>query len=312
MYRYLLVFSFLLGYTVLGQEYNYVYKNKEDSTYNCYLSITPPDSIEVKGLLIRDYSSLPTLPSNNPYPYKWRDLALENGLIVLYTVTSNYFPELYYKDDAPQRLDEIIHEVVEKHKITKDHIFIGGISASGTRAMRFAQFCEQGKSKYGIKINGVFSVDSPLDLERFYRSVHTHKENFTDGMLWEAKLMTKVFAEQFTDSPDHIPEVYRESSVFSYTNPLESNAKWLMQTSVLFFHEPDIEWWIEARGATYLDINSYDIAGLYNHLKISNHNDVELVTTTQKGFNRKGERNCHSWSIVDEVYLIDWILKQIE
>lgn len=197
MSRYFLIFGLLFSYLTTAQEYEYVYKNPEDSTYNCYLTITPPDSIEVKGLLVRDYSSLPSLPSNKPYPYKWRDLALENGLIVLYTVSSSYFPELYYQDEAPQRLDEIIHEVVEKHKISKEYIFIGGISASGARAMRFAQFCEMGKSKYGTKINGVFSVDSPLDLERFYNSVHNHKENFTDGMLWEAKLMTKVFKEQF-------------------------------------------------------------------------------------------------------------------
>lgn len=312
MSRYFLIFGLLFSYLTTAQEYEYVYKNPEDSTYNCYLTITPPDSIEVKGLLVRDYSSLPSLPSNKPYPYKWRDLALENGLIVLYTVTSSYFPELYYQDEAPQRLDEIIHEVVEKHKISKEYIFIGGISASGARAMRFAQFCEMGKSKYGTKITGVFSVDSPLDLERFYNSVHNHKENFTDGMLWEAKLMTKVFKEQFSDSPLNIPEEYRASSVYSYTNPKASNAKWLMNTSVIFFHEPDIDWWIEERGATYFDINSFDIAGLYNYLKLSDHKDVELVTTTQKGFNRKGERNCHSWTIVDEVYLIDWILKRID
>ncbi len=312
MYRLLILLFFLIVNLTFGQEYNYVYKNKEDSTNNCYLSITPPDSIEVKGLLVRDYSSLPTLPSSKPYPYKWRDLALENGLIVLYTVTSNYFPELCYTDEPLKRLDVIINEVIKKYNVSEDNIFIGGISSSGTRALRFSQYCAMGLSKYNTKINGVFSVDSPLDLERFYNSVEQHKENFTDGMLWEANLMTKVFKEQFSDSPSIIPEVYRGRSVFSYTNPKESNAKWLMNTSLIFFHEPDIEWWIHERGATYFDINSYDIAGLYNYLKLSNHKDVELVTTTQKGFNRKGERNCHSWTIVDEVYLIDWILKRIE
>ncbi len=312
MYRYLLVFSFLLGYTVLGQEYNYVYKNQEDSTYNCYLAITPAKGKAINGLLIRDYSSLPVLPSNKPYPFKWRDLALENGIMVLYTVTSNYFPELYYQDDAPKLLDDMIHEVITSYNIPKDNIFIGGISASGTRAMRYAQFCEMGKSKNNIKVNGVFSVDSPLDLERFYNSVHKHKTNFTDGMLWEANLMTKIFPEQFENSPINIPDTYRKSSVFSYSNPSKSNAKWLLNTSTLLFHEPDIEWWIEERGATYLDMNSFDIAGLYNYLKLAKHKDVELITTTGKGFDRKGNRNCHSWTIVDEVYLINWMLTRLK
>ncbi|HRE58461.1 MAG TPA: hypothetical protein PLW09_11620 [Candidatus Kapabacteria bacterium] len=41
-------------------------------------------------------------------------------------------------------LDDIVSEVIEKYGIPKMNIFIGGISASGTRALRYAQYCEQG------------------------------------------------------------------------------------------------------------------------------------------------------------------------
>lgn len=293
------------------QKSEYVYKNKLDSTYNCYLTIIP-DSGKINGLIVRDYSTLPKTDNNRPYPYKWKDLALENGMAIVYTVTSNFFPELYYFDSSLFILDQLINEVVEKHDIPKQNIFIGGISASGTRALKYAQFCEMGKSKFGIKINGVFSVDSPLDFERFYNSAITNMSNFKDGMRWEAELMVKVFPQKFGGTPQTHLSSYQEHSVFSHSDSTGGNAKYLMNTALIFFHEPDIDWWIKERGASYYDINSFDIAGIYNKLKINGHQDVELITTTGKGFDRNGIRKCHSWTIVNEDYLIDWLVKRLK
>ena len=86
----------------------------------------------------------------------------------------------------------------------------------------------------------------------------------------------------------------------------------LLNTAIIFFHEPDMEWWIKERGATYYDINSFDIAGIYNFLLLHGHKDIELIATTGKGFDRNGLRNCHSWTIVDEDYLINWIIARIK
>lgn len=294
-----------------GQEFEYTYRNAPDSTYNCYLTLLPVDE-PIKGVVLRDYSSLPKLPSNRPYPYKWKDLALENGLAVVYTVTSNYFPELYYDDSGLILLDSIIGEVIEKYGIPKQNVFIGGISASGTRALKYAQFCERNKSKFGIKINGVFAVDSPLDFERFYDSANRHKANFKSGMLSEAELMLRVFPKKLGSTPEDNPEVYRKASVFSRKDLTGGNAKFLLNTATILFHEPDINWWISERGATYYDINSFDIAGFYNFCKLNRHSDIELITTSGKGFDRNGVRKPHSWTIVDEDYLISWILKRIE
>ncbi len=301
----------IISHLCYSQLSEYVYKNATDSSYNCYLTIIP-DSADVQGLIVRDYSSLPTLKHNKPSPYKWRDLALENGIAVLYTVTSNFFPELYYNDSGLVLLDRLIHEVVEKHNIPEDNIFIGGISASGTRALKYAQFCEMGKSEFGTTIKGVFSVDSPLDFERFYHSALKHRANFKDGMRWEADLMIKVFPARLRGTPQSNQQAYRARSVYSHTDSSGGNARYLLNTAAIFFHEPDIDWWIRERGATYYDINSFDIAGLYNFLKQNEHPDVELITTTGKGYDKNGVRKCHSWTIVDEEYLMAWVLKRIK
>ncbi len=302
---------FLAVGLAMGQQTEYVYRNPADSTYNCYLTVLPASGV-VKGLIVRDYSSLPKVKGNRPYPYKWKKMALENGIAILYTVSSTFFPELCYNDSNLMLMDEMINEVVARHAIPKQNIFIGGISASGARALKYAQFCEMGKSKFDVKIRGVFSVDSPLDLERFYNSVHWNKAKFKEGMLWEAELMTKVFPERMDGTPQTQLEAYQLRSVYSHTHANGGNAKYLLNTPVIFFHEPDIDWWIEERGATYYDINSFDIAGLYNYLKIKGHRDVELISTSGKGFDRKGIRKCHSWTIVGEEYLIGWILERMD
>lgn len=307
-----ILFTFIILFistTAFSQNFEYVYRNKSDTTFNCYV-IKAPDSRPVRGIVIRDYSVLPNFITSSPFQFS--ELCTQEGLMTLYTVSSNKFPELFTSDSVMTILDDIVSEVIEKYGIPKMNIFIGGISASGTRALRYAQYCEQGKSKNNIKIKGVFSVDSPLDLARFYESVFSHRNNFKDGMLWEADLMKKVFGQLFSGPPDKYTNEYRTSSVFTHSDSLGGNSQYLRNVNLIMYHEPDIDWWLNERGASYIDINSFDIVAFVLNLRSLGNNNVELVTTTNKGYDRNGKRNCHSWSIVDEHYLVEWIKKLIE
>lgn len=309
MYKIVLLLLLTLGEITFAQQHEYVYRNPNNKSFNCYLSLLP-ESKEIKGLIIRDYSSLPDI--NKKSRYRWMELALEQGMAIVFTVSSNYFPDLFYDDAGPKILDEILHEVVDKYKIPKEHIFIGGISASGTRALRFAQFCNEGKSKYKHQIQGVFAVDSPLDIERFYNAAKNHKKYYHPYMKEEAELILKAFPEKLNGTPESNLKNYRKASVFSASDTNGANASHYLNTSILLIHEPDIDWWLHERGASYYDFNSYDIAGFVICLKALKHKDIEMISTTGKGFDKNGNRNCHSWTIVDEDYLIKWILERIE
>lgn len=303
----LLLSIILFRFSVFAQNHEYVYRNPADSSFNCYLKVFP-ETESIKGLIVKDLSGLPDMAK--PSSYKITDLSSMVGFMTLITCTSTQFPELFTSDSDMVLLDEIIHEVIEKHKIPKENIFIGGMSVSGTRALRFAQYCAQGKSD--IKIRGVFAVDPPLDLARFYNSASNHKKNFTDGMLWEANWMIPFFDSIFGGGPDQQYESYKNASVFTHTDTLGGNALLLKDTDIILFHEPDIDWWIKERGASYYDINSYDIAAFTVLLKKSGSDRVELITTSGMGFDKKGNRKPHSWSIVDEEYLINWIVKRVK
>ena len=290
----------------LGQEIETFYRNPADSSFNCYRLYLP--KTEPKGLLVRDYSSLPPLSGKSPY--QWRDLALIEGLAVLITVSSSYFPELCYDERNLELIDQMIHEILLSHDIPSN-IFIGGISASGTRALRFTQYCHSGKSKFNTRIQGVFAVDSPLDLERFCMSVDLNKDRFKAGMRWEAELMDTVFDQRLGPLKDNKSH-YRRQSVYSFLDPESSHADKLLHCSVLLIHEPDLDWWSIERGASYFDINSFDLSGLYTYLLEKGHPDIQIISTSGKGFDRNGDRNCHSWTIVDEKNLINWITERLK
>lgn len=296
----------MLSCSLYAQQSEYVYRNPSDSTFNCYLKIFPKTE-QIKGLVIRDFTNLPDTSKQSPYQIF--DLIAEAGMMTLITNTSNQFPELFASDEPMKLLDEMVSEVIEAHQIPKENIFIGGISASGARALRYAQYCAAGKSK--VRIRGVFAVDSPLDLERFYHSASNHKHNFTDGMLWEANHMIPLFNDLFGGSPDEKYDDYKAGSVFTQSDPKGGNASLLKSTDLILFHEPDIDWWIHERGASYYDINSYDYAAFTVLLRSLGNESVELVTTTGKGFDRQGNRKPHSWTIVDEVYLVQWMTARL-
>ena len=269
-----------------AQTASYTYRDPADSTRNCYLTIVPDDS--PKGLVVRDYTRLPD--TSVASPFQFTDLMVDAGWAVVYTVTSTTYPDLYYHDAGPRLLDSIVHEVMEAHNVDPEHLVIGGISASGTRALRYAQWCEQGKSPFGHRVAGAFAVDPPLDLERFYRSsdrIIDRNNPYSDRR--EAQLILKVFPEQLGGSPDEVPAAYHAASVYARRAADGGNAGLLMDVPVLLYHEPDVEWWVVQRAADWFDFNSVDIVGLYHAIRDMGSTSIELITTHGQGFDRQGE-----------------------
>lgn len=290
-----------------AQTYEYRYRNDLDSTFNCYLKVMP-ERESIRGVIVRDYSQLPDITKKSPYQFL--DLSTEAGYMTLYTVTSKYFPELYYDDSGPALLDEIINEVLAEHNLPIDAVVLGGISASGTRALRYAQFCAAGKSRYGIEPRGVFAVDSPLDLERFYRSARRLlSEDNTTPMGEEAEWMMRAFSDHDYPSPEKSKAPYQKYSVYSASASDGGNAKLLMNINVRLYHEPAIDWWLQERKCRYEDFNSIDLAGCTHAVQLMGGSKIELITTSGKGRDRDGNYNPHSWRIVDEEDLVRWIEK---
>ena len=302
------ILGVMVALTTHANKMEYVYLDEQDSSKNCYLAVLP-DSGHIKGLILRDFSALPDTSKKRRSIL--HELAADSGYVTVFAVSSSFFPELFLNDSAASVLDNVLHDAILRYKIPVNKIFIGGISASGTRALRFAQYCQQNKSKYGYKMAGVFAVDPPLDHERFYfSSRHILYRKNPIGNQWEAQLMIKTFDNLLGGDPKDYYQNYLDASVFTYSDSTGGNAKYYARIPIILFHEPDINWWLEERGESYYEINSVDIAAFVVSIKHLGNHDVTLVTTENAGFDAAGDRKPHSWSIVDEEMLLNWILSR--
>lgn len=269
-----------------------------------------PDG-DVKGLIIRDFSELPELPVR--YKYQFTPLALQDSMAVFITRTSAYYPDLFLNDDGPKRLDSLLHQVFEEHpEIPSENTFIGGISASGTRALRYTAYCNAGRSLYGYKMKGCFAVDPPLDLERFFlTSVKILDRNHEISNIWESSLIVETLLTQLGGKPSEKYDDYVDASVYCYSSADKEQIEPFLETPIMLIHEPDVEWWVENRMAAAVESNMTDVSAFYVALIGQDHPDATIINTRDLGFDVNGNTKPHSWSIVDEPALIDWIKSKL-
>ena len=221
-------------------------------------------------------------------------------------------------------LHTIITEIVKKHKIPPNSLTIGGFSAGGVGAVHYAEYCVEQQCSDTTRAAAVFSVDAPLDVERWFNCIdrqvrwREQKPEFREEREWIRRVLLGIFG----GPPTEKRAAYVKAAPLTATEPNGGNARFLKDTPVRAYTEPDIVWMIENWGVDYYCHNSIDQAALVLELKLLGNKNAELITTTGKGYRaefipepgkpetgkyRKGERSPHSWMIVDELNLADWI-----
>ena len=113
-------------------------------------------------------------------------------------------------------------------------------------------------------------------------------------------------------SPAQVREVYRSRSPFLASEKDGGNARWLKSVPIRLYTEPDVVWMIETIGHDYYTMNAMDQAALVLQLRALGNTRANLITTTDKGFRPPGTRNPHSWTIVDEEDLANWITESLQ
>jgi hypothetical protein len=222
----------------------------------------------------------------------------------------------YLEENHLIRLDSLIGLVVNKYGYNPNNIIIGGFSAGGYGAMKYTVYSKMENTKLHYSPKAVFSIDAPLDIERWFYSLQSITErNPKDNKAYgEAFYITGMLKELFGGDPSEKPGVYEKNSVLTIKRKDGGNAMYLINTPVLLFTEPDINWYINNLNLDYTQINSIDQAALVNILKLNGNKDAELIVTTGKGFRPDlgNIRMPHSWLIVDEKLLAIWIIRYIK
>lgn len=212
------------------------------------------------------------------------------------------------------RLDRLISHVVERGGYDRDKVVLGGFSAGGYGAFRYALRGLRG-GKIAIRPAALVSIDAPLDIARWYRgmSLATGRMSEQNPFRGEFDYLTRMYRELLGGTPEAKPDAYREQSVLTASMPDGGNAVYFKRMPLRLYSEPDMDFFVPL-GLDYGSINAADAVSLASILNSLGNERVSLVLTSGKGYRADmgGARMPHSWSIVDESELARWIATQLE
>lgn len=264
-----------------------------------------PEPEAPKGLVVFFNASRDTT-GNHFYP-----LALQQQLGVVYVTSGNRL-DFFFDDSTVARIDGYLHRAATQAGVAAPKLFFTGMSLAGTRALKYAIYCLQGKSAYGHQPQAVAVCDAPLDFVRFWHSCDRAKRiRAHDAAANEGEWVTGVLERHLGGAPAENLEAYQRYSIYSHGAKNGGNARWLKTTPVRAYTEPDVQWWMRTRRKDYYDMNAIDAAALVNMLHILGNEAAELIVTHDRGVLPDGTRHPHSWSIVGEGELVAWFVAQL-
>lgn len=257
-----------------------------------------------KGLLIL-FPCFPCNAENTLNEFKIADISVKNGFSVL---AMNLNELLYLKPNEKEELAEQLIKIVSEYNLHENNIFIGGFSSGGNVSLLITNYLIKNKSQ--IRPKGIFVVDSPVDLLGLYKTAEKNLElNFSKASIQESTWIKNSFDNELEDPEKGITN-YEQYSPYTFKTDNIDNLKGLEDLKIRFYTEPDLKWWNKHAKNSYEDLNAFYIQKLSDKLKTEFRTEkIELIKTENKGYRANGERHPHSWSIVNEKELINWMIE---
>jgi hypothetical protein len=288
---------------VAAQNGEVVCRQQFKTQNNCYRLYKPADSVRGLVVMLPYYGSDANEFSTATLPV----LLAKKNVATLVVSASGYL-----MDDDLVTLKALIGEVLQELKVPDRSLVVGGISAGGTGAVRYSEYCSSGHCDPRSSPVAVFSVDAPLDFESWWNRQELNlRRGNPKSALEESQVILDVLRSAMGGSPTEVRPAYRSRSPFLASEKDGGNAQLLKNVPIRLYTEPDVAWWMENYGCDYYTINAIDQAALVLQLRALGNKNADLIITSGKGFRPPGKRNPHSWTIVDEPDLADWITKSL-
>lgn len=190
---------------------------------------------------------------------------------------------------------------------------MGGLSGGGMVSLTYAEKANRDKDSTFIKPKAVFALDPPLDFAHLYNHAKRDVErNFSELAVNEGHWLMDMYITEFGGTPEEVPAEYIKYSIYSNSEKDGGNAKYLLNTPLIIYTEPGIEWQIKNRHRDLYDLNCTDISAMINLLQMQGNKNAEIVVTHDKGIRLDGTKHPHSWSIMNSKECLTWILKQLK
>lgn len=268
--------------------------------FSCILKIP----LEPKGVVL-------LFPS---FGYPIVDTDLETGIDEAFlkseyaVVLVDYNRELFLDETNFESLHTFIQRIIKNNNLP-DNIIVGGFSSGGNIALSYSIWYEKLQLKEG-KPKSIFVIDAPVDLLSLYNvcSAKTEKSVAKTEDLTEEKYLVQFLKDRLGDPKEDKLNYYKYSP-FIAEEIANSNLKYLLDYTILFYSEPDRGWYKENMNYDYEETNSFRIQTLFEALQKTSKKEIQYIKTMNKGFRKDGKRHPHSWSIVNETELVKWVNK---
>ena len=266
-----------------------------------------PEGEEINGIIVvpggRRFDFKETAKKTGTLEYE----ALKKNIGVLHILTGNPL-DFYFTSSIMNDVADELQEIILDNDLKGKPVYLTGMSLGGTRALKLAIHLQSNREKFWLQPSAAAVVDAPLDMVRIWDVENRAMiNNFHPDAVDEGKWVTYLLKENI-GTPQENFNNYIDYSPFVYSAEDGENADDLRNIPVRAYHEPDVNWWIENRRKDYYSMNSVDMAGLINQLKLLNNENAELITTYQKreGFNEG--TSPHTDTFVNYEELMDWFL----
>ena len=298
----LLILLLLNSLGIKAQSINKIYLDEGDKTRGFYTAVYPPKS-HWSGYLVL----LPGFGETAESVMQETELpmlAAKSGMLVIIPNLQDGVLSFGVDKASQETLEKILEDARSKHKLMDQRFFIGGFSMGGSTAIKYAQEAID-------KPKAVFAIDAPLDFERFYNSsIRDIRLSGADNASEESLYMIDRIQKEMGGTPSVAIDAYYATSPYSFTDINQTAVKKLGNLPIRLYTEPDVNWWIKQRGEDLTSMNATEASALINELRRLGNTNAELITTVNKGYRKKSKtRHPHSWSIVDNQELINWLLK---
>jgi hypothetical protein len=275
----------------------------KDDFYSGSYEVVEPEGSRIDGCLILlagfGQRAEETFPET-----KLEDVAYKNNILTVSFAAGN---KLYADSITVLKLTNIIKDILKKYYVSDKNFLLGGFSAGGMIALRYVELCNQFPEKFPIHPQGVFTVDSPIDIFTIWENLEeNYKNNYSELAFEEAQRAMKHIKDDYGVPRENIP-VYAKLTAFSMNKNYSENEIFLKNTAVRTYHDVDIAWRLINRNQTVHNSNYEVTAELINRLILMGNNRAEFMQSFQTGYRANGQRHPHSWSIVNETECISWM-----
>lgn len=267
-----------------------------------YLLVEPEYKDTISGVLVL-LAGFGQIPENTPPETKLHNVAFVNNVLTVFYAGGN---KLYADSITQVKLTRVIKDVLSRYNVKTNSFVLGGFSAGGMIALRYVELCNEFPDKFPIQPKGVFTVDSPIDIFTIYEALEENAKNKYSELAVEEAVRAIGHIKNDYGVPKENVSTYAKLTAFSMNKSYCQNEQWLKNTAVRTYHDVDIAWRIKNRNQT-VHLSNYEVtAELINRLALMGNDKAEFIQSFQTGYRSNGQRHPHSWSIVNEVELLQW------